>query len=333
MSALVHDFPFDPAYGFTLPELLDVAPPPAPDDFDAFWRDRWDAAARVTPEPWVGPLVEERTDGRVYEVSYASASGRCGGWLVLPPEGEPVRHGFVIGHGYGGRDGVGDALPLPLPGSAALLPCVTGMPVRGLRAEVPSSAERHVLHGIGDRDSYVIGECVADLWGAASALTELAPGLAGRGRLGYLGESFGGGLGALALPWDERFGAAALTVPTFGHHPLRVTLPCVGSGEAVRGVLRAGSGDVAARVMGVLGYFDAAVAAGRVGVPVLCAPALFDPAVPPPGQFAVFNGLGGERELFVLSAGHFGFAGEAEERGRLAGVVEAFFGRWLGARG
>ncbi|MET8824452.1 acetylxylan esterase [Streptomyces sp. NPDC004610] len=325
MSSFDHEFPFDPSYGFRLPELLQVTPPPAPDDFGAFWRARRAAAAQVPPRTRVGPLVEEREDARIYEVSYASVSGRCGGWLVLPAAGEPVRHGFVIGHGYGGRDGVADVLPLPLPGSAALLPCVTGMPVRGLRAGVPSSAERHVLHGIEDRDTYVIGDCVADLWGAASALTEVVPEVGGVGRLGYVGESFGGGLGALAIPWDERFGAAELIVPTFGHHPLRVTLRCAGSGEAVRGVWR-GRPEVGE----VLRYFDAAVAAGFVSVPVLCASALFDPVVPPPGQFAVYNGLGGVRELFVLSVGHFG-GGEGErERERLVGVAGEFFGRWVG---
>ena len=44
-------------------------------------------------------------------------------------------------------------------------------------------------------------------------------------RLDYMGISFGGGIGALALPWDERFHRAHLNVPSFGHHPLRLTLP------------------------------------------------------------------------------------------------------------
>ncbi|MEZ5576382.1 MAG: hypothetical protein R3F44_12440 [Candidatus Competibacteraceae bacterium] len=35
------------------------------------------------------------------------------------------------------------------------------------------------------------------------------------------------------------------------------------------------------------------------------AAARFDPAVPPPGQFAVYNALAGPKELFVLRAGHF----------------------------
>ncbi|MFD5015991.1 hypothetical protein [Streptomyces chartreusis] len=44
---------------------------------------------------------------------------------------------------------------------------------------------------------HVLGDCVAGLWGAATALLDLVPSL--DGRLGLLGESFG----ALALPWDD----------------------------------------------------------------------------------------------------------------------------------
>ncbi|MFJ4683055.1 acetylxylan esterase [Streptomyces sp. NPDC088789] len=324
MPEFAHDFPFDPTYGLTRDALLAVPAPPAPEGFDAFWRARFEAAARVAPEPRLGALVAERAGVRVHEVSYGSVAGRCGGWLVLPEAGRPVRHGFVIGHGYGGREGVADALPLPLPDAAALLPCVTGMPGRSRRADVPEWPEEHVLHGIGSRETYVIGDCVADLWCAATALTELVPELVGRG-LGYLGESLGGGLGALALPWDDRFRAARLTVPTFGNHPLRLTLPCAGSGEAVRRLHR-----TRPEIVEVLALHDAATAATRVRIPVLTAPALFDPVVPPPGQFAVHNALAGPRDLYVLTAGHFPHAGEATERRGLEQATTGFFGRWLG---
>src|SRR5690606_440225 len=95
--------------------------------------------------------------------------------------------------------------------------------------DLPDEGAAHVLAGIDDRETYVHGGCVADVWCAVSALVELVPGVPLP--VGYLGGSFGGGIGALAAPWDERIGAVALTVPSFGHHPLRLTLPCTGSGE------------------------------------------------------------------------------------------------------
>lgn len=116
-----------------------------------------------------------------------------------------------------------------------------------------------------------------------------------------------------------------MTVPTFGNHPLRVTLPCVGSGEAVRTYH-----EEHPEVMDVLAYFDAATAAGRIGVPMMVAPALFDPAVPPPGQFAVYNALPDRRELRVLRAGHFEYEGESADVAALAEARREFFAARLG---
>ncbi|GGK14718.1 deacetylase [Streptomyces camponoticapitis] len=333
MSEFEHGYPFDPAYGRSLDELLDIPAPAPPVGFDAYWRDRFAAAAGVATAPAVGPQEDERDGSRIFGLSYTSVGGlRLGGWLVLPAAG-PVEHGFVIGHGYGGRQEPGADVPLPLPRSAAILPCVRGMGSRSRRPGIPGEAGEHVLHGIESRETYVIGDCVADLWCAASALLELVPELKtgpgsgpGEGaRLGYVGESLGGGLGALALPWDDRFDCGQLTVPTFGNHPLRVTLPSVGSGEAVRVY-----SDRHPEVMDVLAYFDAATAAKRIGVPMLVAPALFDPAVPPPGQFAVYNALPEPRELHLLRAGHFEYV---DERGDVAALVKArrgFFAARLG---
>ncbi|XMN06646.1 acetylxylan esterase [Streptomyces griseobrunneus] len=331
--AFAHDFPFDPAYGYTAPEqLLRIPAPPAPADFEVFWRDRYARARAVDTQPVLGPVEEEREGVRIHGITYTSVGGvRLGGWLARPAEG-PVRYGFVVGHGYGGRQEPGRDLP-PLPGSAAILPCVRGMGERGRADSIPDLAAEHVLYGIGSRESYVIGDCVADLWCAASALTAVVPELAGAGhsggpRLGYLGESFGGGLGALALPWDDRFGAAQLTVPTFGNHPLRLTLPCAGSGEAVRAYHREHP-----EAADVLRYFDAATAATRLELPTLVAAALFDPSVPPPGQFAVYNALAGERELQVLSAGHFPYRGMTAEAAELDANRTRFFGERLTASG
>jgi cephalosporin-C deacetylase len=48
---------------------------------------------------------------------------------------------------------------------------------------------------------------------------------------------------------------------------------------------------------------------------VQVAAALFDAAVAPPCQFAIYNALAGDKRLFVLTAGHFDYPGrEAEER-------------------
>ncbi|GIG69542.1 acetylxylan esterase [Phytomonospora endophytica] len=316
-----HDYPFDPAYGYDLDELLKVGAPEGPADFDDFWRGLFAAASAVDVTPELGPVEEERDGVRVHPVSFASVGGvRIGGWLTLPADGK-VERGAVAGHGYGGR-GDADTL-LPLPRTAAIFPCLRGMGERGRVPGIPDVAAGHVLHGIESRESYVHGGCAADVWCAATALNSLIPETAGP--LAYLGSSFGGGIGALALPWDERFAAAHLEVPSFGNHPLRVTLPCVGSGDAISGRYRERP-----EVLDVLAYFDAATAARRIEIPVQVGAALFDPAVPPPGQFAVYNALGGDKRLHVLRAGHFAYRGDAAAGRELVEAQRGFFGEVWG---
>ncbi len=313
-----HDYPFDPTYGHDLAALLAVVGPEEPTDFASFWGDLQARARAVTVAPTLRELPSPQMRTRVFEVEFTSLDGiRIGGWLTRPRD-EPVERGVVVSHGYGGREE--PDFHLPFKRAALIFPCARGIS-RSARADVPGDPNAHVLHGIERRETYVLGGCAADtVWCAASALLDLFP-MAAR-RLDYLGISFGGGLGALALPWDERFHRAHLNVPTFGHQPLRLALPCVGSGEAVRCYQRQ-----TGRVLETLRYFDAAVAARHLRIPMHIAAARFDPVVPPPGQFAIYNALAGPRELFVLQAGHFDHAGLATEDARLRDALAYFFNR------
>lgn len=319
-SAWRHPYPFDPTYGYDLNALMRVgAPAEAPADFAAFWIRLHRAAARVDTaprftEPAARPVPGSGLQAR--GVEFTSLGGvRLGGWLVTPRDGR-VERGFVFGHGYGGRQAPEPELPAAR--AAAILPVSRGLGTRGLLPGVPCAPQEHVLHGIGSRETYVHAGCAADVWCAATALLELVPDAAGR--LDYVGGSFGGGIGALALPWDSRFHSAHLEVPSFGNHPLRVTLPCAGSGAAVRERCR-----VDPAVLGVLAYFDAATAARHLRIPVQVAAALFDPVVPPPGQFAVLNSLAGPKDLHLLPAGHFDYPEAADHQNRMIAARAAFF--------
>ena len=299
----------DPTYGYDLQTLLRVGSPEPPDDFADFWKAMYARAREVAVAPAITSGPRWLGDLEVYDISYTSTDGvRLGGWLTVPGNG-PVRRGIVAGHGYGGRDAP-DPVAL-LPDAATIFPCARGLGARGLVPELPDTAALHVLHGISNRDRYIHGGCAADLWCAATALAELVPEAAAR--LDYVGGSFGGGIGALALGWDDRFTAGCLHVPSFGNHPLRLTLRCTGSGEAVRHYARTHP-----EIVDVLRYFDAATAARFLSKPMLVAAALADPAVPPPGQFAVHNALPGPKQLVVSSAGHMEYAEEeAETRQRI----------------
>ena len=301
-----HNFPFDPTYGYDLDALMHVDLPEVayePADLADFWQATYSAALQIAPAITLRTIPSPDPTKRLSEIEFNAWDGerpvrRIGGWLIQPLDAEP-RMGIVMGHGYGGRE-----TPLPLPDfgvpATVIMPCQRGFH-RSAYPDLPNVAAAHVVHGIAARDSYLHRGCVTDIWAAATALLTLSPELTGR--LRYWGGSFGGGIGALAVPWDARFSRAFLDIPSFGHHPIRLRLPCTGSGEAVRHYHAQHP-----EVIEVLRYYDAALCARYIAVPTLVAAAKFDPAVPPPGQFAVYHALRCERELFVREYAHFELA-------------------------
>jgi cephalosporin-C deacetylase len=291
-----HSFSFDPTYGYDETTLLAVTAPSEPEGFCSFWRATYTQTLATPLNLEHREMQSSDPAVAKFEVEFDGLGGaRVGAWLTVPRNG--YSRGVVVGHGYGGREGPDDRIPGPP--AAAIFPCARGFN-RSRASGIPDSALSHVLHGIESRESYIHRMCAADLWSAASALLHLYP--RARQCLQYQGTSFGGGLGAIALPWDHRFCKAVLDVPSFGNHPVRVKLPCVGSGEAVRLLYLQRP-----EVLSVLSYFDAAIAARHIHIPTLVGCALFDPAVPPPGQFSVFNCLSGPRRLFVRPASHFDY--------------------------
>ena len=311
----VHPFAFDPTYGMQLEQLLAIEPPEAPVGFDDFWQKRYSAAIAIDPQPKLRHSKLRHDDWHVFDISYTSTGPfQINGWLLIPRHGQ-VSRGLVVGHGYGGRDH--PEFDLPLEETAVLFPCFRGLSLSA-SPQIPADAAGHVLSGIGSRDSYIIGGCVEDLWISVSTLETLYPWIAGQ--IGYSGISFGGGIGALAIPFDKRIDRGHLIVPTFGHRQLWLTLPTVGSAQSVQ-VYQKEYGSV----FETLRFFDAASAASRITVPMLVAPALFDPAVAPPCQFAVVNALQKFNEIFILDAGHFDYAGMDKQNARLRDKVGQLF--------
>ena len=310
-----HHFPFDPTYGYSLDALRAVVAPPEPADFVAFWRARYDRAVAVAPNPRRRRAGSDDPRFRFQDLEYDSTDGfPIRGWLLTPCAGPPTC-ALVLGHGYGGLDR--PPLDLPRDDCAYLVPCFRGLS-RSRRPPISEDPNWHVLHDIHLRDRYILGGCVDDIWTGVSALLALFPRLAGH--IGYLGISLGGGLGAMALAWDERIGRGHLNVPSFGHQPLRLVLPSTGSANAVQRY--AGTQP---QVLNILAYYDSAVAARHIRQPMHVAAATFDPAVAPPGQFAVYNAIPGDKRLFVLEAGHFDYANRATQEQALLAELGAFF--------
>lgn len=317
MKNINHPFNFDPSYGYTLEQLLAVRPPSPPEDFAEFWQNRYRNALSIHPHFNMGQCGTH-AGFNIFDIQYQSSDGfTIGGWL-LEPEHQPVKQCIVVGHGYGGRDQ--PDYHFNIPETAFLFPCFRGIS-RSRSPRVSDQPHFHVLHDIDDPHRYVLGGCVDDLWLGVSLMQELYPRAADK--IAYMGISFGGGIGALAIPWDKRIGRAHLNVPTFGCQPLRLRLPTIGSGASVTGYVQRNG-----HIPATLAYYDAAIAATFAVQPIHIAAALFDPMVAPPGQFAIYNAWAGPKSLFVLDAGHFEYPRQALQNQQLLWSLQAFFGDW-----
>lgn len=312
----INEYGFDPTYNYTLEQLLAVKTPKEPKDFDAFWQNRYQTALKITPNPQT-KIISENTQGwRVFEISYRSTDNfLIHGRLLLPGSGI-IKRGFIIGHGYG-SSGEPD-FHLPFANAALLFISFRGLALSAQPNISPEPAW-HVLHDINQRDRYILGGCVEDVWLGVSALLQLFPRLAGH--LGFLGVSFSGGIGALALAWDQRITRGHLNLPTFGHHPLRLRLPTHGSTQSLQQFYQTHK----KQTLKVLRYYDAALVAKRITMPVHCACAVFDPFVAPPAQFSIYNALSGTKELFVLMAGHHQYPEQKQQQQALLAELDAFF--------
>ncbi|MFW6599851.1 hypothetical protein ACQBAU_11030 [Propionibacteriaceae bacterium Y2011] len=313
------DHGFDPTHGYSVADLLTVgAPADPPADFAEFWQGVYAEALAVDPDPRLGPWRELTADEvggpvrpgqQVADLLLTSLDGvRLGGWVVRG-EGETTR-ALVQGHGYGGRSNPGQAPvnTLSVQPVARMLP---GSPDGGI------DAWTHVLIGIESRHTSSLVGSTADMWAGVTVATMLAPGLP----VGYAGGSFGGGIGALALPHDPRITAAQLTVPSFGNQPLRLRLRCTGSGRALT-EYHLQHPEVE---RDVLAYLDSATAATLTTIPVMVIAAAADPAVPPPGQFAVATSMAGPTWLHVVAAGHASWPEQPANDAEVARLTAAWW--------
>lgn len=315
-SGLINGWPGDARYGWTTEALLTPQPlPPQPEDFASFWAetlresDALPSTLSLTAE--LHPPDTLADSHRLLTGSYESLGGiSIGCWILIPTTGAPARN-LTYGHGYGGRIYPDLGAELIHPDDAVILPVLRGLPQLSLSDDIPAEAPAHVVHGIESPHSYVLRGCVADVWRATSELDLLV----GEHPRRYTGASFGGGIGVFAL-LSGRYERAALHVPTFGNHPLRVTLPCIGSGAGVSRRVESHP-----ETLDVLAYFDAAIADHHVTTPTMVSAALWDPAVVPPGQFAVHHALAGDKQLVVQDCGHTDYPGMEEQSRRWAECV------------
>lgn len=316
---LKHDYHFDPGYGYNPASLLKVTSGKAPKDFAQFWKNKYQQALKTNTYLNLQDTGLVQNKWRIFDCYYDSTDNqRIGGWLLLPVRGS-VEKALIFAHGYGGMEGPDTSWKLE--NTAILFPCSRGIG-RSAKHPISDKPEWHVLHDIQDKDKYIIGGCVQDLWCGVSALETLFPQL--EDSIGLVGSSFGGGLSIFAAAFDERIQRAHFHVPTFGNLSLRLELPSYGSTESLREFNTRHPELISA----TLPYFDASCAAKYLSKPTHWGLAHFDPFVAPPGQYSIYNACRGDKKLFELKAGHFVYVGEGKQRRELRREVERFFTDW-----
>ncbi|WOO42697.1 acetylxylan esterase [Rubellicoccus peritrichatus] len=300
VTQIPHPHDFDPTYGYSFEELLKVpAPETEPSDFVEFWEALYKKAEAVPLNLSIEACDSPYPGYRLLKANYdVYPDYRVGAWVVIPEDSSSAKLGMVVGHGYGGRDAPGEDRIAP--DRITIFPVAPGFHISADERLPFNDAGLHVIHGIESKDTYLIGPCCAAYWRAIDVLKEIAPTTIEH--FHYAGWSFGGGIGALMLPWEKRFQTAELGQPTFGHHPIRLKCKCVGSGEAVRRLHH-----TQPEIEASLAYFDSVTASKYIKVPTVFVCSRFDPAVAPPGQFAVANAHPGPKRIAVLTTGHFAY--------------------------
>jgi len=307
---------FDPFGDYPLDDLLNVTTHQAPQDFDDFWQKAYrDALAH-----YLSPILQDtgrvHVHWKIYTLSFISTNEiTITGWLLVPIDGK-VSRAFVVGHGYAGRDE--PDYHLLFPEAAIYFPCCRGLSQSACEP-ISQDPYWHVIHDIDNRDNYIIRGCVEDLWLSVSVLEKLF--WAVKGHIGLLGISFSGGVGMLALAQDKRVKKAHFNQPTFGHYALRLRIPTYGSGKSIQDFYQRDP----YTLIRTLRYYDAAVAASRVTVPVHFALALRDTVVTPPGQFAIYNQVQSDKYRYLLDAGHENYPNQAQQFAELTAQLFEFF--------
>jgi len=320
-SEIQHSFPFDPRYGHSETDLRRVeAPDTAPADFDAFWLGLSAESRKVAMDLDVEEVASPWPGQRLFKCFYTVwPDYRAGAWLLRPDTGTVPQLGVVVGHGYGGREaaepgrGGGDR--------TVLFPVAPGFHISPDARLPHNDSMRHVVHGIESPHDYILASCAAGLWRAADVLEEITGGPLPR--LHYIGWSFGGGMGALMLPWEPRYTSAELGQVTFANHPFRLRNDCVGSGAAVRKRWLEQP-----EIEETLRYYDAANSLRRLRIPTAFGCSLFDPAVPPPGQWSAANAHPGPKVVSAFPVGHFaeGHPDQSQADAEHQRRVDGFFG-------
>ncbi len=293
-----------------------------PDDYERFWGHGLAELLRIAPTPVVEHVPEQNNHGmRRYKVSLGNIEGsRIYGWLTIPAGKGPFP---AVVHIPGAPGGVNEFHTGPRQDYAESGIMVLSLNIHGVPIDLPEETyldfynRRQLgyapLSGVDDKYRYYYRRVVL---GGIRALDYIhsRPDV-DTSRVAVAGGSQGGGLSLLVTSIDRRVDALVLHVPAMcDHFGLDHGRP-----TGWPHLLRRADGPLTRHTAA---YFDGALAAGRITCPVIVGVSLLDEACPPTTVYAMYNSLGGSKEIIVHPGTHhpgsFTRARSAELISRLA---------------
>lgn len=275
-------------------------------DFDAFWQATLaESDARPLDAQFeVQPYIVDRVT--VYDVRYNAYDERTrvAGWYIVPNEGYRLEKDgkiptIVQYHGYsGGRGHIASYLHWALQGYAVLT-----VDTRGQDGQTPDNYPYSgggfvgfMTKGLSDPREYYYRHAYVDCVRAIDVVRSLPE----TGDIIITGGSQGGGLtlAVAALAQNKGIVAAMPDVPFLCHFRRSIEVFGAGPYHELVDLWKRRPHTVEASYQ-TLGYFDGMNFAPRITCPVLLSVALLDTICPPSSGFAVYNHLGGEKELKV----------------------------------
>lgn len=277
-----------------------------PPDFDLFWADTLEAAARAGGDAVFDPVPTSLKTLRVYDVSFPGYEGQpVKAWLVTPAGADGPLPCVVEFPGYnGGRGLPEDCLLYASAGYAHLFMDVRGQGSGWRRGDTGDDAPAgggpqhpgYMTRGILDPATHFYRRVVTDAVRAVHA-ARTHP-LVDASRVAVTGISQGGGLSLAVAGLVPDLAAIAADVPFLCDMRRGAERAAAGPYQEIAGYLKVHR-DRADIVFGTLSYFDGVNFAKRAHCPALFSVAMMDVTCPPSTVFGAYHNYAGPKDIEV----------------------------------
>jgi cephalosporin-C deacetylase-like acetyl esterase len=257
-----------------------MLPPPAPDDFDDFWRKTLEEQAKIPADLQIAK-VKDQGKSEVFKFSFAGLLGhRCYGYLTVPLDKSKKYPAALIlpsagvhsiqPPSFGGDDRVGMAINIAW----------VDVDLPKEQYDWRTWPAPYLVTGILDKEYYSLRFSYAACVRAAEILAA-RPEVDAANML-VTGSSQGGGLTLIVAGLYPKFKAAVANVPALCRLDWMLELPPPYFPIAVNAETRP-------LIVATLRYYDAVHFARRIRCPIWISIGLLDDVTPPMGVFGAYN--------------------------------------------